>query len=72
MKGGNPFTAASMMRIITAATPHPLNSINQMRLPQMSSPITSMASSLAQASSGANTPKRTKSSENKFNKVIQF
>lgn len=51
---GNPFAAASMMRNMqsaaaaVAAAPHPLNSINQMRLPQMGSPITSMANNLAQ------------------------
>lgn len=51
---GNPLAAATMMRNMqnaaaaAATSPHPLNSINQMRLPQMGSPITSMASNLAQ------------------------
>lgn len=49
---GNPLAAATMMRNMqnaaaAATSPHPLNSINQMRLPQMGSPITSMASNLA-------------------------
>lgn len=65
-KGCNPF-AASMMRSMTASAPHPLNSINQMRLPQMGSPITSMANNLAQTQSGGPTPKRVKS-ESRFQK----
>lgn len=55
---GNPLAAATMMRnmqnaaAVAATSPHPLNSINQMRLPQMGSPITSMASNLVQQPSG--------------------
>ncbi|KAK6106044.1 HMG (high mobility group) box family protein [Brugia pahangi] len=69
---GNPLAAATMMRSMqnaaaaAATSPHPLNSINQMRLPQMGSPITSMASNLAQQPSNnsrgsANNSKITKS-----------
>lgn len=67
-KGCNPFAAASMMRNMTASAPHPLNSINQMRLPNMGSPITSMANNLAQTPTGGPTPKRIKS-ESRFAKV---
>lgn len=66
-KGCNPFAAASMMRNMTASAPHPLNSINQMRLPNMGSPITSMANNLAQTPTGGPTPKRIKS-ESRFAK----
>ncbi|VDD91871.1 unnamed protein product [Enterobius vermicularis] len=57
-KGCNPFPG--FMRNMTASAPHPLNSINQMRLPQMGSPIASMANDLAQTVNGAATPKRIK------------
>ncbi|KHN81120.1 Protein pop-1 [Toxocara canis] len=66
-KGCNPFAAASMMRNMTTSAPHPLNSINQMRLPNMGSPITSMASNLAQTPTGGPTPKRAKT-ESRFTK----
>uniref|UniRef100_A0A1I7VY09 dTCF n=1 Tax=Loa loa TaxID=7209 RepID=A0A1I7VY09_LOALO len=76
---GNPLAAATMMRNMqnaaaaAAASPHPLNSINQMRLPQMGSPITSMASNLAQQPSsnsrGSANNTKTAKSESKPPKV---
>ncbi|VDN03478.1 unnamed protein product [Thelazia callipaeda] len=52
---------------------HPLNSINQMRLPQMGSPIASMASNLAQQPSsnsrGSANPTKTSKNESKQPKV---
>ena len=53
---------------MTASAPHPLNSINQMRLPQMGSPITSMANDLAHSVNGTMTPKRMKA-DARFQKV---
>uniref|UniRef100_A0A0N5ABT4 dTCF n=1 Tax=Syphacia muris TaxID=451379 RepID=A0A0N5ABT4_9BILA len=57
-KGCNPFPG--FMRNMTASAPHPLNSINQMRLRQMGSPIASMANDLVHTVNGATTPKRIK------------
>ncbi|VDK86673.1 unnamed protein product [Litomosoides sigmodontis] len=76
---GNPLAAATMMRNMqnaaaaAATSPHPLNSINQMRLPQMGSPITSMASNLAQQPSsnsrGSSNSTKTTKNESKPPKV---
>lgn len=76
---GNPLAAATMMRNMqnaaaaAATSPHPLNSINQMRLPQMGSPITSMASNLAQQPSsnsrGSSNSTKTAKNESKPPKV---
>uniref|UniRef100_A0A0N5APQ9 dTCF n=1 Tax=Syphacia muris TaxID=451379 RepID=A0A0N5APQ9_9BILA len=57
-KGCNPLSG--LMRNMAASAPHPLSSVNPMRLNQMSTPLTSMVSNLTQAADGATSSKRSK------------